>query len=366
MMIPFLDLKKINERYKDEIKASFDKVIDSGWYIMGNELEQFEREFSTYCQTKFCIGVGNGLDALTLTLKAWKIMGLIDDGDEVIVPSNTFIASVLAISECNLTPVLVDADPNNFNIDVSKIAQKITSKTKVILPVHLYGQLAPMKEICKLAEDYDLLVLEDCAQAHGAMIDGKKAGSWGHAGAFSFYPGKNLGALGDAGAITTSDEKLKEIVSALRSYGSHIKYEHIYKGVNSRLDEIQAAILRVKLKYIDEDIKDRQRVARYYIDNINNDLVKLPEWEYEESHVFHLFVIKTSEREKLSEYLLENGVQTQKHYPKFVNEQVAYAEIDHENEVRAICDDILSLPISPILTESEQKHVVNLINNWSN
>lgn len=219
-MIPFLDLKTINERYNNEIKAAFDRVIDSGWYIMGNEVEQFEKEFSTYCQTKFCIGVGNGLDALTLTLKAWKIMGLISDGDEVIVPSNTFIASVLAISECNLTPVLVDADPKNFNIDVSKISQKITSKSKVILPVHLYGQLAPMKEICKLAEEHGLLVLEDCAQAHGAMIDGKKAGSWGHAGAFSFYPGKNLGALGDAGAITTSDARLKEIISALRSYGA--------------------------------------------------------------------------------------------------------------------------------------------------
>lgn len=365
-MIPFLDLKTINERYNNEIKAAFDRVIDSGWYIMGNEVEQFEKEFSTYCQTKFCIGVGNGLDALTLTLKAWKIMGLISDGDEVIVPSNTFIASVLAISECNLTPVLVDADPKNFNIDVSKISQKITSKSKVILPVHLYGQLAPMKEICKLAEEHGLLVLEDCAQAHGAMIDGKKAGSWGHAGAFSFYPGKNLGALGDAGAITTSDARLKEIISALRSYGSHIKYEHIYKGVNSRLDEIQAAILRVKLKYIDEDITNRHRVARYYLDNIDNDLVTLPEWKHEDSHVFHLFVIKTTERDKLSEYLLENGVQTQKHYPKFVNEQLAYSELNHTNQDRSICDDILSLPISPVLTELEQKTIVSLINNWSN
>lgn len=365
-MIPFLDLKTINERYKSEIKAAFDRVIDSGWYIMGREVEQFESEFSTYCQTKFCIGVGNGLDALTLTLKAWKIMGLINDGDEVIVPSNTFIASVLAISECNLVPVLVDADPDNFNIDVYKISEKITSKTKVIIPVHLYGQLAPMKEICKLAKEHSLLVLEDCAQAHGAMICGKKAGSWGDAGAFSFYPGKNLGALGDAGAITTNDEKLNEIISALRNYGSHIKYEHIYKGVNSRLDEIQAAILRVKLKYIDEDIVNRQRVARYYIDNIDNDLITLPEWKHEESHVFHLFVIKTAERDKLSEYLLENGVQTQKHYPKFVNEQQAYSELNHVNGIRGVCDDILSLPISPILTESEQKDIVNLINNWSN
>ncbi|MEZ9600464.1 DegT/DnrJ/EryC1/StrS family aminotransferase [Vibrio sp. 10N.286.46.A8] len=364
-MIPFLDLKTLNERYKEEIKASFERVVDSGWYIMGDELKQFESEFSFYCQTNFCIGVGNGLDALTLTLKAWKIMGLIQDGDEVLVPSNTFIASVLAISESNLTPVLVDADHETFNIDVTKIAAKITSKTKVILPVHLYGQLAPMEEICKLAKEHDLLVLEDCAQAHGAMIDGKKAGSWGDAGAFSFYPGKNLGALGDAGAITTNNEKLKEIVSALRSYGSHVKYEHIYKGVNSRLDEIQAAILRVKLKYIDDDIENRHTVARYYIENIKHELITLPEWKYEASHVFHLFVIKTPEREKLSEYLLENGVQTQKHYPKFVNEQVAYSELEHTNELRSVCDDILSLPISPTLTELELQRIVSLINSWS-
>ncbi|TOE88922.1 DegT/DnrJ/EryC1/StrS family aminotransferase, partial [Vibrio parahaemolyticus] len=242
-MIPFLDLKSINLQYHNELKEACARVIDSGWYIMGNELTQFESEFAEYCGTKHAIGVANGLDALILVLRAWKEMGKLKDGDEVIVPANTYIASILAITENNLTPILVEPDPLSYNLTKKNVEAAITPRTKVILPVHLYGLISPMPELMVLAEEHNLLVLEDCAQAHGAEIADKKAGSWGDAAGFSFYPGKNLGALGDAGAITTNDDELSSVVRALRNYGSHKKYENLYKGVNSRLDEIQAAML---------------------------------------------------------------------------------------------------------------------------
>ncbi|WP_163907493.1 DegT/DnrJ/EryC1/StrS family aminotransferase, partial [Proteus mirabilis] len=265
-MLPFLDLKKINEQYQAELKAACARVIDSGWYITGKELESFETNFAHYCGTKYAIGVANGLDALTLVLRAWKEQGKLKSGDEVIVQANTYIASILAITENDLVPILVEPDSKTYNLSIENIKQAITDKTKVILPVHLYGQINPMKEIMAIAKENNLLVLEDCAQAHGASIDGIKAGNWGDAAGFSFYPGKNLGALGDAGAITTNDEELASVVTALRNYGSHQKYLNLYQGVNSRLDEIQAAMLNVKLKYLDQETKIRQEIAIQYLE----------------------------------------------------------------------------------------------------
>ena len=269
-MISFLDLKKINAQYREELITACTRVIDSGWYINGNELSQFENNFANYCGSKHAIGVANGLDALTLVLRAWKELGKLNDGDEVIVPANTYIASILAISANNLKPVLVEPDINTYNLDPKLIEQKITSKTKVILAVHLYGQLADMPSITRLAKKYNLLVLEDSAQAHGAEIEGKRAGNWGDASGFSFYPGKNLGALGDGGAITTNDDQLAELLNALRNYGSHEKYVNKYKGVNSRLDEIQAACLNIKLKYLDNTIKSRRNIAQVYQTNLQD------------------------------------------------------------------------------------------------
>lgn len=365
-MIPFLDLKEINQQYHQELKDACSRVIDSGWYIMGNELKAFEQEFAEYCDSKYCIGVANGLDALILTLRAWKELGKLNDGDEVIVPSNTYIASILAISENNLTPVLVEPDINTFNLTADGIESAITGKTKVILPVHLYGQISPMKEIMQLAKKHDLLVLEDCAQSHGAMIDGKKAGTWGDAGAFSFYPGKNLGALGDAGAVTTDNEELLEVLSALRNYGSHEKYKNKYKGMNSRLDEIQAAMLRVKLKHLDRDTKVRQTVAKQYLEEINNPLIELPEVTNVEGHVWHLFVIKTNHREELQKYLSDNGVQTLIHYPIPPHKQLAYGDWKDFNlpVAEKIHETILSLPIGPTISAADILLVIDSVNSF--
>jgi dTDP-4-amino-4,6-dideoxygalactose transaminase len=365
-MIPFLDLKAINKQYEAELKEACSRVIDSGWYIMGNELKAFEQEFAQYCGSKHSIGVANGLDALILTLRAWKEMGKLKDGDEVIVPANTYIASVLAISENNLTPVLVEPDPETFNLTAEGIKPHITEQTKVILPVHLYGQISPMVEIMALANEHGLLVLEDCAQAHGASINGKKAGTWGNAGAFSFYPGKNLGALGDAGAVTTDDDELKEILDALRNYGSHEKYKNKYKGVNSRLDEIQAAMLRVKLQHLDTEIKARQAVAEAYLSGILNAGITVPKVINNEEHVWHLFVVKTDRREDLSRYLLENGIQTLIHYPTPPHKQDAYPEhCDYILPItEKIHEEVLSLPIGPTISEIEVKLIIRAINAY--
>ncbi len=365
-MIPFLDLKAINQQYQAELKDACARVIDSGWYIMGNELKAFEQEFSVYCGSKYCIGVANGLDALTLTLRAWKELGKLQDGDEVIVPSNTYIASILSISENNLTPVLVEPDVDTFNLTAEGIKASITDKTKVILPVHLYGQISPMKEIMILAKKHDLLVLEDCAQSHGAMIDGKKAGTWGDAGAFSFYPGKNLGALGDAGAVTTDDDELLEVISALRNYGSHEKYKNKYKGVNSRLDEIQAAMLRVKLRYINDERKKRQNVADLYFQGISNDKIILPTRYELEQHVFHLFVIKVENRDALQAYLISAGIQSLIHYPTPPHQQDAYPCLSSLKLPisEKIHKEVISLPISPVLTFDEINEIINVLNEW--
>lgn len=366
-MIPFLDLRAINAQYRNELIETVTKVIDSGWYVQGIEVKAFEEEFADYCGTEHCIGVANGLDALTLTLRAWKEMGNLQDGDEVIVPANTYIASILAITENKLTPVLVEPDETTFNLCPKKTEQAITDKTRVILPVHLYGQLADMPAIIKIAKQYNLLVLEDSAQAHGASIDGKKAGNWGDASGFSFYPGKNLGALGDGGAITTNDEELAQTIRAISNYGSHKKYENLYQGVNSRLDEIQAAILRVKLRHLNNEIAARRTVAKAYIDGINNPNIILPSWQNTQSHVFHLFVIRNKNRSDLQQHLLENQVQTLVHYPIPPHQQQAYKEWNDRSYPISdnIHAEVLSLPMGPTLTGKEVAKVINVINAFN-
>lgn len=363
-MIPFLDLKKINAQYRTELIEACTKVIDSGWYIQGNECKEFDIEFAQYCGTKYAIGVANGLDALILILKAYKEMGIMSDGDEVIVPSNTYIASILAISQNNLVPVLVEPDINTYLLDPSKIEEKITSKTKAILPVHLYGQTCQMNEINKIAEKYTLKVIEDSAQSHGAYFDSKRSGNLGDASGFSFYPGKNLGALGDGGAVTTNDEKLANTIKALANYGSHKKYENLYKGINSRLDEIQAAMLRVKLKYLDNETKKRREIANYYLENIKNDNIILPTLRAQDNHVWHVFVIRTTRRAELQKYLLENGIQTLIHYPIPPHKQNAYSEWKDESYAisEKIHEEILSLPISGVQSLEDTKRIVEILN----
>ena len=371
-MIPFLDLKAINAQYRDELVEATTRVIDSGWYIGGGELATFEQEFAIYCGTKYAIGVANGLDALILTLRAWKELGKLKDGDEVIVPSNTYIASILAISANNLTPVLVEPDLTTYNLCPIKTEQAITAKTKAILPVHLYGQLADMPAILKIAKQHGLLVLEDSAQAHGASIDGVRAGNWGDASGFSFYPGKNLGALGDAGAITTNDDDLAETLRSLRNYGSQEKYKNDFKGVNSRLDEIQAAMLSVKLKHLNVEIKRRRQVASAYIKGIKNPLITLPINDLEinvsdyEQHVWHVFVVRCEQREALQKYLEKQGIQTLIHYPIPPHKQEAYKEFEDSNfpVSELIHEQVLSFPIGPTITVEEVNSVIKACNSF--
>jgi dTDP-4-amino-4,6-dideoxygalactose transaminase len=365
ILIPFLDLKAINHQYRDELIEACTRVVDSGWYIGGDELKGFEQEFASYCGTKYAIGVANGLDALILTLRAWKEMGRLREGDEVIVPSNTYIASILAISANNLTPILVEPSLSSYNIDPSKIEAAITDKTKAILPVHLYGQLADMPAITDIAERYNLLVLEDSAQAHGASLDEKKAGNWGDAAGFSFYPGKNLGALGDAGAITTNDSELADTLRALRNYGSHEKYKNLFQGVNSRLDDIQAAMLRVKLKHLDTEISHRCKVAHDYLDGIDNPAIILPE-QQSTAHVWHVFVIRCEQRDALQKYLAEQGVQTLIHYPIPPHHQSAYKEWStHSYPIsELIHQQVLSLPIGPVIKDDQVAKVIAACNSF--
>lgn len=370
-MIPFLDLKSVNEQYNNELKEACSRVIDSGWYIMGKELASFEENFASYCGTKYALGVANGLDALTLVLRAWKELGKIKAGDEVIVQANTYIASVLAITENDLIPVFVEPDADNYNLSISNVETAITNKTKVILPVHLYGQISPMPEIMALAKKHNLLVLEDCAQSHGAMIDGIKCGNWGDAAGFSFYPGKNLGALGDAGAITTNNEELANTLKALRNYGSHQKYLNLFQGVNSRLDEMQAALLNVKLKYLDKDTEIRQKIALTYLEKIDNPLIKLPftASNYKQkiqSHVWHLFVIATKHRDALQAHLNNLGVQTLIHYPTPPHKQQAYKDFNHLSLpiTEAIHQEVLSIPMGPTLNKPSIELTIKAINEF--
>lgn len=365
-MVDFLNLKDLNEKYVSELEDACSRVIRSGWYILGQELEAFEREFADYCGTAFAIGVANGLDALTLILRAWKVLGKLNVGDEIIVPANTYIASILAITENGLTPVLVEPDEYTYNLSPEKVRAAITHKTRAILPVHLYGLIAPMDELTKIADEHNLLVMEDCAQSHGAKLNGKMCGSWGHAAGFSFYPGKNLGALGDAGAVTTNDPELASAIKALRNYGSHKKYENVYQGVNSRLDEIQAAMLRVKLAYLDSETTRRRQVALKYLRGIKNAKVTLPEWDVGEQHVFHLFVLRTSFRAELQEHLLKKGVQCLIHYPIAPHEQKAYESLGFNKLPLTECihRQVLSLPMSPTITDEEIELVIKAVNEF--
>lgn len=369
-MIPFLDLKSINHQYRAELIEACTRIIDSGWYIGGSALTQFESNFSQYCNVDHAIGVANGLDALILTLRAWKELGYLKAGDEVIVPSNTYIASILAITENDLIPVLVEPDLTSFNLDPKSVVDAITPKTKVILAVHLYGQLADMPTLMQIAEQHQLLVLEDAAQAHGAEIAGQKAGAWGHAAGFSFYPGKNLGALGDAGMVVTNDPQLASMIRALGNYGSYEKYKNVVQGVNSRLDEIQAAMLDVKLKYLDQEIQHRRKVASMYLNGIQSEYIQLPlqqmNAEVYLQHVWHLFVIKTQHREQLQQYLAENGVQTLIHYPIPPHQQLAYAAWNSRSYPISenIHQEVMSLPIGPIISLEETTKIIQLCNQF--
>lgn len=365
-MLPFLDLKNINQPYAQALKEACARVIDSGWYLLGEELNGFEEDFSRYCGTKHSIGVGNGLDALTLVLRAWIELEKLKPGDEVIVQANTYIATLLAITENDLIPILVEPNPLTFNLDLNVVKAAITPKTKVILPVHLYGQLSPMAELLTLAKENNLLILEDAAQAHGAELDNQRAGNFGDAAAFSFYPGKNLGALGDAGAITTNDDELDATVRALRNYGSHKKYEHQYQGINSRLDEIQAAMLRVKLKYLPEATVQRQHIANAYLSGINNPKIELPVEGSQGSHVWHLFVVKCQTRDNLQAYLDDAGIQTLIHYPIPVHKQKAYLQMNEFSLpiTEQLHLKVLSLPISPCMTKDEIQFVISVINKY--
>ena len=361
-MIKFLDLEKINNRFRAEIDQRIKNILDCGWYLQGKENEAFSKNFAIYCGTKYALGVANGLDALNLIIKAYGF----SVGDEIIVPANTFIASILAVSQNGCTPVLVEPDINTYNINPDLIEAAITPKTKAIMVVHLYGQAVQMQKILELAKKYNLKVIEDAAQAHGAYYQGKRVGNLGDAAAFSFYPGKNLGAFGDAGGITTNDKELYEKVKAIANYGSDYKYHHIYKGVNSRLDEIQAGILDVKLKHLDDDNARRREIAKYYRENIKNPKIILPQTYDENAHVWHVFVVRCDDRTALQKHLEDNGIQTNIHYPTAPHKQGAYKEFESMNLTitEKIHQEVISLPISPVLTDDEVKQIVEVVNEW--
>lgn len=370
-MVEFLNLKAINKRHKEAFMQAFERVLDSGWFILGEEVKKFEKEFAAYCGTKHCIGVANGLDALQLIIEGYKEIGIMKAGDEIIVPANTYIASILAISKTGLTPVLVEPEIDSCLINPLLIEEKINDRTKAILPVHLYGKLCDMDAINAIAKKRGIKVIEDCAQAHGAVYNNKRSGNLGNAAGFSFYPGKNLGALGDAGAITTNDDELVNVITALRNYGSKIKYENLYKGINSRLDEIQAAFLSVKLPQLDDENQRRREVAQYYSDNIKNENVQLP---YSKNsailkltdNVWHVFHVRVKDRALFQKHLTAYGLQTIIHYPVPVHHQDAYKEwAQHILPVtEKIHQQIISLPISPVMELTACKQVVEAVNSY--
>jgi dTDP-4-amino-4,6-dideoxygalactose transaminase len=362
--VPFLSLKAVNARHAEELKAAAARVIDSGWYILGEEVAAFEREFAAWCGVRHAVGVGNGLDALALLLRGCMELGRLAEGDEVVVPGNTFIASFLAITANRLVPVPVEPEAASFNLDPTRVAAAIGRRTRAIMAVHLYGQLADMQALRTLAGEHGLLLIEDAAQAHGAAWGDRRAGSFGDAAGFSFFPAKNLGALGDAGAVATDDEALAQCVRALRNYGSETKYHHRLRGTNSRLDEMQAALLRVKLRYVDEDTRLRRRVAMRYLDGIRHPRIALPFVAREEAHAWHLFVLRCRHRDALQRHLLACGIQTQVHYPLPPHRQPAYAGL---LDVRLplterLHDEVLSLPIGPTLAEADVERVIAAVN----
>ncbi len=378
-MIPFLDLAAINRAYGDELAIAAKRVIDSGWYIQGQEVQAFESAFAAFCGVSHAIGVGNGLDALTLILRAYKQLGVMEQGDGVIVPANTYIATILAITENRLTPILVEPDPSTCNLDPDAVQAFLESgripgtqetfplhRVKALMPVHLYGRLAPMQELNALAAAYGLKVIEDAAQAHGAMYEGQRAGSLGHAAGFSFYPGKNLGALGDAGAVTTHDPELADTIRALGNYGSHTKYIHAFQGINSRLDAMQAAFLRVKLAHLDEETEQRRAIARAYSTGISHPHITLPVGTIDTSHVFHLFTVRTAKRDALHNHLTQQGIQTLIHYPVPPHHQKAYVHWLPRNLpiTESIHQTTLSLPIGPHLSQEDVEQVIDGINTF--
>jgi dTDP-4-amino-4,6-dideoxygalactose transaminase len=372
MKIPFLHLKAINAQYRQELLDTLERVVDSGSYIQGQEVNSFEQEFAGYCGTKQCVGVANGLDALNLILRGYKELGKLNDGDEIIVPSNTYIATLLAITENRLKPVLVEPDQYTYNLSPTLVEKAITFKTKAILVVHLYGQLADMPAINTIASKHNLLVIEDSAQSHGANLNNRKSGSWGDASGFSFYPGKNLGALGDAGAVTTNDDDLAKVIRILGNYGSQKKYENIYQGINSRLDEIQAAILRVKLKYLDAETVRRRNIALSYTRGLENTPLHLPLSHSNFSlndlnnHVFHLYVVRSNKRFMVQEHLTKHGIQTLIHYPIPPHMQKAYKNLGFTSGdfpiAEKIHNEVFSLPIDPTMSDKQVQHVLNVLN----
>lgn len=366
-MIKFLDLKEINKQYENEFKDIFTRFLNSGYYVLGDNVLKFETEFSNYCGTKFCVGVSSGLDALQLIFEGYKLLGKLEEGDEIIVPANTYIASVLAISNTNLKPVLVEPNANSFNIDTEKIELALTKKTKAILGVHLYGQLYDVSKIETIAKKYNLLLIEDASQAHGAtFLDGRKAGNVSDAAGFSFYPTKNLGALGDAGAVTTNNKMLAEVIFRLRNYGRETTYLFKNKGQNCRLDELQAAFLLEKLKFLDANNLKRQIMAQNIIKSVDNKKIELPKFQDINSHVFHLFVVKSFYRNQLQSYLLKNGVETLIHYPKAIHKQDAYLELNNLDFpiTNKLHEEVLSIPLNQTLNNNEIEKIINLLSNF--
>ncbi len=366
MKIPYLNLVRIHQPVRSELDGAYHAVTENEWYIQGEYCDKFERDFASYCGVKECVGAGNGLDALRLILLGFGI-GV---GDEVIVSANTFIATVLAVSYVGATPVLVDVDPNTYLLDADLIEEHITERTKAIIAVHLYGRLCEMDKICGIADKYGLYVIEDAAQAHGASLNGKKAGSFGDAAGFSFYPGKNLGALGDGGAVTTNNTELARKIRALGNYGSFERYHHIYQGCNSRLDELQAAFLLSKLSHLDEWNKERREIAMKYIEGIDNEKIRLPGGDKycQENHVFHIFPILCKSRDDLRAFLMQKGIETNIHYPIPIPRQGAYEDQSWDMSkypvTEMICAQELSLPLYPGMTDEEIKYVIDCVNEY--
>jgi dTDP-4-amino-4,6-dideoxygalactose transaminase len=368
-MIPFLDLKKINDTFEPDLSKAIENVLKSGWYLQGNEVSSFEKEYADFIGVKHCIGVANGLDALRVILKAYIELGFMKAGDEIIVPANTYIASILAITDNNLKPILVEPDLFTYNIDPENIEAKITERTKGIMIVHLYGQNSMNPEIDRIVRKYNLKLIEDNAQAQGCYYDFKRTGSIGDAAGHSFYPGKNLGALGDGGAVTTDNDELSEIIRAIANYGSKVKYQSLYKGLNSRLDEIQAGILRIKLIVLDEYNRRRSVIAQKYVNNISNSKLILPVSESffvnnSMTHVWHLFVIRTTERNKLQQYMLDSKIQTLIHYPIPPHKQLAYREWNDLvfSITEKIHNEVLSLPIGPVMSDKDVSKIIDVVN----
>ena len=365
-MILYLDLQRINKSFEPQLSQELAKVASSGWYLFGEETERFEKEFAIYCDTSFCIGTANGLDALTLIFMAYKEIGIMQEGDEVIVPANTYIATILAVQRAGLKPVLCEPSPQTFTINPHRIESSLTPRTKAILPVHLYGQCADMGAISKIAKKHNLKVIEDVAQAPGAVYHNKRTGNLGDAAAFSFYPAKNIGALGDGGAVTTNDKHLATMIRSLGNYGTTEKHVHPYKGINSRLNEIQAAVLSLKLKRLDEDNERRRKIARRYLKEIDHPFITLPKIGNLKSHVFHIFPVFCQRRDVLQSWLLKNEIHTQIHYPIPPHRQGALKE--YENSFLPVTEQIhreeLSLPISPMMTDKEVKQVIDAVNRF--